>query len=132
MPYNRPGPGVYVTNDTEGTLTHGQPVQQSGFVGVAVKQKTRSWKDGYDVQKLIDNNEDYYVITKGTVEVDTPAGRPGKGDPVYIDDSNNLTASSSGQGALKYGLVVSVAGERGTPTGKVRIDLDLKSAWEAS
>jgi Uncharacterized conserved protein (DUF2190) len=131
MPYSRPGPGVYVTNNSGGTLEHNQAVQESNFVGVAVKQKTRGWKDGYDVQKTIEQDEDYFIITKGVVLVTverTDAAAAAKGDAVYIEDDNNLSVASSGEGALRFGRVVEVAGERGTPAGKARIDLDLKDS----
>lgn len=130
MPYSRPGPGVYVTNG-QTALTHGQAVASGNFVGVAVKQKVRSWKDGYAVQKTIDASEPYYILTKGVVQVTSAAtaiASSAQGDAVYIDSSNNLTPASSG-GNLKFGRIVSVAGDRGTPTGKCRIDLDLKSSF---
>lgn len=133
MPYNRPGPGVYVKNtEQSGTLTHGQPVSQNNFVGVAVKQKTRGWKEGYDVQAVIADDEDFFIITKGIVQVaNTGISSAAKGDAVYIDSSNNLTAGATG-GNDRFGRIVEVAGERGTPAGKVRIDLDAKDTIAAA
>lgn len=123
MPYNRPGRGVYVTNDAaSAALTHGQPVKEGNFVGVAVKQVARGFDSTVADQSTIDDGEEYFLITKGVVEVDTVAGFA-VGDAVYITSSNVLTETSSSNTA--FGRVVEVAGDRGTPTGKVRIDLDL-------
>lgn len=123
MPYNRPGRGVYVTNETaSATLDHGQPVKEGNFVGVAVKQVARGFDSTVADQSTIDDNEEYFLITKGVVEVDTVSGFA-VGDAVYITSSNVLTETSSSNTA--FGRVVEVAGNRGTPSGKVRIDLDL-------
>lgn len=123
MPYNRPGRGVYVTNDAaSATLDHGQPVKEGNFVGVAVKQVARGFDSTVADQSTIDDGEEYFLITKGVVEVDTVSGFA-VGDAVYITSANALTETSSGNTA--FGRVVEVAGNRGTPTGKVRIDLDL-------
>ena len=47
-----------------------------------------------------------------------------KGETIYITSANALTETSSSN--TKFGTVVETENERGTPTGKVRIDLDLK------
>jgi predicted RecA/RadA family phage recombinase len=123
MPYNRPGRGVYVTNDAASdTLDHGQPVKEGNFVGVAVKQVARGFDSTIADQSTIDDGEEYFLITKGVVEVNTVSGFA-VGDAVYITSSNVLTETSSSNTA--FGRVVEVAGNRGTPSGKVRIDLDL-------
>jgi hypothetical protein len=81
-----------------------------------------------DIQATIDEREDYYLITKGVVQVpNTGLASSAKGDAVYIATDNSLSPSGSPVGSVAYGRIVAVAGERGTPTGKVRIDLDLKS-----
>lgn len=127
MPYNRPGPGVYVTNGGS-AIQHGQPVIQNNFVGVAVKQQTRSWMDGYSIQKQIDANEPYFLITKGVVQVpDTGVTSPTKGDAVYITSANALTKTSTSN--TKFGRIVSVESERGTPATSLRIDLDAKDSF---
>ena len=129
MPYNRPGPGVHVING--GTaIQHGTPQVNSGFVGVAVKQKVRAWSDAYSIQAQIDANEPYYLITKGIVQVpNTDAGVSAlaKGAPVYISAAGALTGTGPAGG--KFGRIVEIAGERGTPAGKVRIDLDAKDSF---
>jgi|SRR5262252_2460558 len=127
MPYNRPGPGVYVTNG--GTaIAHGSPQVNAGFVGVAVKQAPRQWQDSYAIQGTIDASEAYFLITKGVVQVpNTGITANVKGDPIYITPASVLTATSAGNS--KFGRVVEVAGARGTPPNKVRIDLDLKDSF---
>lgn len=124
MPYNRPGRGVYVTNTTaSAALTHGQPVKEGNFVGIAVKQVSPGFDSTIADATTIEDTEEYFLIAKGVVQVDTVSGFA-VGDPVYITSSNALTETSSGN--TKFGRVVEVANNRGTPTGKVRIDLDQK------
>lgn len=141
MPYNRPGPGVYVVNEG-GAFRHGTPVLNSQFAGVAVKQKTREWSDGLAVQAVIDPNEEYYIITKGVVQIlatsppaydpDAPAydlSGAAKGDPVWISADGTLDTAS---GDAKFGRVIEVPSERGTPPDRIRIDLDARDFDGAS
>src|ERR1700748_2174225 len=116
MPYNRPGPGVYVTNG--GTpIQHGAPCVINGFVGVAVKQKARLWSDPYSGQATIDAAENFFIITKGVVQVlNTAITANVKGDPIYITAAGALSATSAGN--TKFGRIVEVSGSRGTPIGR--------------
>jgi hypothetical protein len=133
MPYQRPGPSVYVTNDTAGTIAHGSPVQEDDFVGIAVKQKAVGWAEGLAAQAVIQPGEDYLILHKGVVQVDTVSGFA-KGDDVYIaaasvTDGVTTYALSETDGAQPFGKVIeTVADGRGVPTGKVRIDLDAKDS----
>lgn len=127
MPYNRPGRGVYVTNDSGGVIQHGTPVAIDNYVGVALKQKAPGWDSLVADETEIENGEQFFLITKGIVQVDTVTGFA-KGDAVYIDDSTNTLTETSTDN-IKFGRVHEVAGERGTPTGKVRIDLDAKDSF---
>lgn len=124
MPYNRPGPGVYVTNGAT-AINHGQPTTVANFVGVAVKQKARGFDQPLSNQAVIDPGEQFFLITKGVVQVSN-AGLTAavKGDEVFIA-AGALAAS----GTVKFGRIVEVAGERGTPLNKVRIDLDAKDSF---
>lgn len=127
MPYNRPHSSVYVTNGST-ALTHGQTVIRDNFVGVAVKQQARSWKDGHDIQATIDATEDYLIVINGIVQVDdTGISTPAVGDAVYIKTSDNTLTKTSASNT-PFGRIVEVAGDRGTPTGTVRIDLDAKAS----
>lgn len=124
----RPGAGVYVTNGSAGTYTHGQPVKEGNFVGVAVKQKNRTWKDGFAVQKLIDVSEPYFLVTKGELDLpNTGISGATKGAAVYIDAANALTTTVGAN--TKFGRVTDTAGTRGLPTGRCRIDLDAKDSF---
>ena len=128
MPVNRPGAMKYVTA-TKLTL-HGAPCAESGIVGVAVKQKAaRSGAGSGTPQKEIAIGERFAIINKGIVEVAVAAT---KGQPVYLTAATNAL-TTTGPGAppttLKFGMCVEIAGERGTPTGKVRVDLDAKDAF---
>lgn len=133
MPYNRPGSGVYVTNSTPGNpapvpINHGSPQVNAGFVGVAVKQVNRAWDQGLANQAVIDVGEQYYLITKGTVQpLNTGISANVKGDPIYITPAGALTATPGTN--AKFGRIIEVAGQRGVPTGKVRIDLDSKDSF---
>lgn len=133
MPYNRPGPGVYVTNPTA-PIPHGSPQTVNGFAGVAVKQKTRLWSDAYSIAATIDIGEPYFLITKGVVQVgnaDPGIAAAAVGTPIYITTAGVLTTTT---GTPKFGRVVenggaTAGGPRGTPPGKVRIDLDTKDSF---
>lgn len=126
MPPNRRGTMYYPTAATK-AVRHGAAVTEDGVVGVAVKQKEPGITRHYEDRDLIDVGEKFAIISKGVVTVDTVAGFA-KGDKVYIQPADNVlteTATSN----LKYGVVIEVAGERGCPTGKVRIDLDKKDSF---
>ena len=80
-------------------------------------------------QKQIGIGEPFALITKGVVQIPTPAGAV-KGTNVTITTAGNVVATTApGAGVLKFGKVVEVAGERGTPTGMVRVDLDKKDTF---
>lgn len=127
MPYNRPGPGVYVTNG--GTaINHGAPAVVANFVGVAVKQKVVPWSQGFQTPAVIAASEPFFLITKGVVQVPNgPITANVKGDAIYITSAGALTATSAGN--TKFGRIVEVAGSRGTPPNSVRIDLDTKDSF---
>ncbi|MBO0705416.1 MAG: hypothetical protein J2P39_08855 [Candidatus Dormibacteraeota bacterium] len=125
MPYNRPGPGVYVVNGEE-PLNHGSPCVVDNFVGVAVKQRTRGWGDAFAVAAIIDPGEPFFIITKGVVQVsDEGLNGAAKGDEVWVSEDGTLGTS----GDAKFGRIVEVAGERGTPLNRVRVDLDAKDSF---
>lgn len=126
MPKNRPGNMFYTVNSTGSGITHGAPCLSEGRVGVSVKQKAPAWSAGFSSQKVIANGEDFAMIVKGIVEVAEVAGFA-VGDAVYITAGNVLTEVKTGN--TKYGRVVEIEGERGTPTNKVRIDLDAKDSF---
>jgi len=122
--------GVYVTNGSGDTYDHGLPVVEGNFVGVTVKQKAASWDAGLAAQSLIADNEEYFIITKGEVQVANVAGFA-KGDAVYITAANVLTETDSGN--TPFGRVTETTSDnRGVPIGQVRIDLDVKTAVPAA
>jgi predicted RecA/RadA family phage recombinase len=132
MPYNRPGRS-YPTVATQAWV-HGLPCIEQGVPGVAVKQQEPGFGIGPAFTGVTPNvafkaiaiGEKFLIIDKGIVQVPTVAGFA-KGDTIYITTAGVLTETASGNS--KFGKVVEVAGERGTPTGYVRIDLDLKSLF---
>jgi hypothetical protein len=125
MPYNRPGPGVYVTNGAT-AITHGLPCTVANFVGVAVKQQAQPWTAGFQSPAMIQPNEPFYMITKGVVQVpSTGLTTPTKGEAVYVNPDGSLAAT----GTVKFGRITEVGGNRGTPPNSVRIDLDAKDSF---
>lgn len=125
MPYNRPGPGVYVTNESGDAITHGAPCLVNNFAGVAVKQREEPWTAGFVSPAVIANGEPFFIITKGVVQVDsTGLDTAAKGDEVWISEDGSLSDS----GDAPFGRIVEIAGERGTPLNRVRIDLDAKDS----
>lgn len=137
MPYNRPGPGVYVTNGAT-PIAHGSAQTNSGFVGVAVKQKVRAWSDAYSIQATIDANEPYFLITKGVVQVsnaDAGIAAAAVGASVWITTATPGVLTTT-TGTPKFGRIVEqggaaggAGGPRGCPPGRVRIDLDTKDSF---
>jgi hypothetical protein len=125
MPENRPGRGVYVTNETGGDLDHGQPVAVDNYVGIAVKQKAIHWDEALSAASVIPDEEDFFLIDKGVVLVDA-VSTPKKGEAIYITGANALTKTKEGNTA--FGRIYEIAGERGVPTGKMRVDLDAKDS----
>jgi uncharacterized protein DUF2190 len=126
VPYNTTGKIFYTTNTTNGELNHGQPVVSEGVAGVAVKQGIPAWNTPVDDLAVIADDEDFAIICKGIVQVAEVAGFA-VGDEVYISGSNVL--SETGTGNSKFGRVVEIEGERGTPSNHVRIDLDAKDSF---
>ena len=132
MPYSRPGRGVYVTNtSTSAAIEHGSPSKEGNFVGVAWKQVQPGFDSVIADASSIEDDEAYFLVTKGVVQVDFVAGFA-KGDFIYITDATNVLTKTGGAGKTPYGVVTEIQGVRGTPTGKVRIDLDHKIDLDVS
>ena len=133
MPYSKvDGRSVYVQNtQTSAAIQHGQPTNEGVFVGVAVKQVGVSFDSKIADATVIADDEKYLMIVKGIVQVPTVSGFA-KGDRVYITTATNVLTEASGAGTKPYGTVVEIAGERGCPAGKCRIDLDLKADLDVS
>jgi hypothetical protein len=125
MPYSRPGYMYYATATV--AHDHGAPVIYDGVAGVAVKQKAPSGGAAAGApQRQIANGEQFAIISKGIVQVPNTITAI-KGSPVYITAGHALTLT--GPGAGKFGRVVEIAGQRGTPTGMMRVDLDKKDSF---
>jgi hypothetical protein len=126
VPYNTTGKIFYTTNTTNGDLDHGQPVISEGVAGVAVKQGIPAWDTAVADLSVIADDEDFAIIHKGVVQVAEVAGFA-VGDDVWITSGNVLTETSTGNS--RFGRVVEIEGERGTPSNHVRIDLDAKDSF---
>jgi len=127
MAYWAKGRMHYVLNGiSSSTLKHLQPVKVDNKVGIAIKQKAPNVTEGITALTTIAKNEGFVMLVKGVTQV--PVGEiatPAKGDLVYITSENKLT-KTKGENSV-FGEVVELAGERGTPTGYLRIDLDQKA-----
>lgn len=154
MPYTNRRTGVFVSNGTGSTVKHGAPIKVSNHVGIAIKQRPVSWKEGLTNQNLIQTNEQFFLLYRGEVQFNTASGEAGNpiaaatvGDKVYITSANALTTTASGN--TLYGIVSEVnatnsapktlvdpngsnAGTAATtvrvPSNRIRIDLDAKFA----
>jgi predicted RecA/RadA family phage recombinase len=128
MPYERPGAGYYPAAATK-TVNHNDPVVEDGIVGVAVKQKAPNPETGLTNIQQIAIGEAFHIRTKGIKQVPVQSiTSPAKGDAVYIiAATNQLTKTATSN--VKYGRIVELAGQRGTPTGYVRVDLDAKDSF---
>lgn len=125
MTYSRPGRGVYVTNtENSGSILHNAPAKEGNFVGIAIKQKAQDWNDGTADLQTIADDEEYFLLTKGVVEV--TLGSVAQGDGIYIDGSDALTATQGSN--TPFGTVVEDENIRGVGSGRCRIDLDQKPA----
>jgi hypothetical protein len=114
------------------SVVHGAPVEQDGIVGVAVKQKApASGAAAGSAQNTIVAGEKFAIISKGLVQVPV-VGSPAKGAPVYMTAATNaltLTGPGAPPTTYKFGQVAELAGERGCPTGFMRVDLDAKDSF---
>lgn len=126
MPYNRPG-NVNVDVTATKQVTHGFLTWEEGAPGVAVKTLADPATAGLVSPKIIAIGEKFNQIVKGVVQVINPGGFV-RGGPVYITIATNvLTATGPASATVgKVGVVSELAGSRGTPLGKMRVNLDLK------
>lgn len=128
MPYNRPGKMHYAVATK--TVVHGESVTEAGVVGTAVKQQLAPFGTGpasNAALKTVQIGESFAIITKGIVEV-AAVGSPVVGDPIYIVAADN-TLTKTASANFKYGRIAEIAGSRGTPTGRMRVNLDLKDSF---
>ena len=125
---------------------HGDLCAEDSVVGQAVKQKAvgSGVAAGAAIQQAIASGEAFAIISKGVIQIpNTVTGRAGgaalnavKGSPVYVTVAAGATpaapalalAGPASATLLKVGRVVEVAGQRGTPTGLMRVDLDKKDS----
>ena len=125
MPYERPGERFYPTQATKAVM-HGFPCVEEGVAGVAIKQVAAPFGTGLGatIIKQVQVGEDFVIDCEGIVEVpNTGIAAAAKGALVYITEADNTLSLASGVGKLRVGRVFELAGERQTPTGKLRIKL---------
>lgn len=119
MTYSRfPHTGLYVTNTTGGDLTHGQPLLLNNRTGVAIKDKNVQVVDGFSAQTLIQENEGFWFVDHGVIEVAAPgAGLEtlAVGDNAYVTPGYTLSKQADSDEVQK--IVVT-----GTGTYKITVD----------
>lgn len=127
--YNRPGTRYYVNAATR-QRNHGAPCVEDGVVGIAQKQKAVSSAAGLVQPAVIAAAEPFVIICKGVVRVPFVAASV-KGSTVWMNVTNDaLTLTDPGGGnGRKFGRVVEIAGQRGTETAMMRVDLDMKDSF---
>lgn len=127
MPYNRPG-AIAVDVVATKQVNHGAITWEEGKPGVAVKTLADLATAGLVSPKVVAIGEKFNMIIKGVVQITNPSGAFARGDSVYITKATNVlnnTGPASGT-VGKVGVVAEVAGQRGTPTGMMRVNLDSK------
>jgi hypothetical protein len=130
MPDFRHDPGVYVTNGGV-AIEHGRPHRfNANLRGIALKQRQPAWDSALTAQGTILATEPFYLKDKGECRV-VLATHPGitdtsKGAPVFIIPATHLLTTTA-SGNERFGAVVEASGERGLPTGHIRIDMDRRS-----
>lgn len=130
MPKQSTSPVFYATA-TKATQ-HGAPVIEQNVPGIAVKTAVPAWDAAVASLKSIAVGEAFTILCKGEVQVPSIAAAV-RGDAVYINTTNNaLTIASPAAGlGARFGRVVELAGQRGTPTGTMKVDTDLKDTLPA-
>lgn len=125
MPKQKFSPGYYATATKQ--VNHGDPCTENGMTGIAFKQQTPAWDLAFASQKVIIIGENFLILDKGEVEVATLGGAT-KGQAVYITIATNALTLTPGAGTtLPFGRVAELAGQRGTPTGRMMVDQDAKA-----
>lgn len=126
MPFNlEPGNVAYVT--ASANVRHKAPASDDGYAGAAIKQKIPA-ADGVRADRdLIVASEAYIIVLRGKIDVPA-ASVPGiaKGAFVYVTDADNAVSAAAGAGKTVLGRVSELAGERGTPADKVRVNMDQR------
>lgn len=126
MPKQKFSPGHYAVATK--AVVHGDPCVEGGVSGIAFKQATPTWDQSFATQKNIGIGENFLILDKGEVEVATIGGAV-KGQPIYILTATNALQTAVPGAGLGYpfGRVAELAGQRGTPTGRMMVDQDAKA-----
>jgi hypothetical protein len=121
-----PQPGRMKRATATKVTPHGGACIEENFPGVAVKTKAKPWSEGLVSPQTIAIGEDFNQIVKGVVEVPQVSGAA-RGAAIYITAASNAL-STTATGNVAFGRVVDSQGQRGLPTGKMRVDLDAKDS----
>lgn len=126
MPYSRPG-NIEVDVICTRQANHGTLTWEEGKPGVVVKTLPDPATAGLVNPKVVAVGEAFNMIVKGIVQVTNPGGFV-RGTSVYITKATGAITNTGPASATigKVGVVSEIAGQRGTPTGLMRVNLDLK------
>lgn len=133
MPYLRPGNEYYAT--AVRAVTHGNPCVVDGVPGIGIVQSERGATAGLQTPRVAAIGEAFVIAHQGICQIDASlvTGVATKGANVYITVATDVlvgvaVAGAAPAGTIPFGKVVELAGQRGTPTGKIRINMNLRSA----
>ena len=141
MPYSVQNRGMHIPSCSR-QVSHGELTVESGYVGIAVKQKGYTIETPRSEINIIKVGEQFYLITKGSAEVPAISGAT-LGEEVSIKTSNGaLKLGAPGGGEVKVGRVAALPGTYGSPPrpggmgsypaipagGLMRVDLDSKDS----
>lgn len=128
MPYERPSASLAVRVTAHADVRHGAIAYDGGWVGRVVKTETPAADAPRTDRDLVAAGEDYNLRPHGIAEVDnTNLAGIAKGALVYITQATNAIGNAAGAGISVVGKVTHLPGEQGTPTNRVRVDLDVKA-----
>jgi 3D (Asp-Asp-Asp) domain-containing protein len=123
MPKDVRTTGYYATATK--LVNHGDPCIEGGVAGIALKQQSPGWQTAFADVKKIQIGEPFLIREKGRVEVATLGGAV-KGQSVFITPATNALTLTGTAPAIPFGKVVELAGQRGTPTGRMMVDLEMR------
>jgi hypothetical protein len=126
MSTSEEGNVAYVTAHRD--VRNDEPAVDNGFVGKVVKQATPPADGPRADRNLVKTGEAYILRLTGVIEIaKSTISAATKGQLVYIKTTDHTYALAAGTDFVPLGRVSSLAGERGTPLDKLRVNLNVKA-----
>lgn len=118
-------PGRAVDLIANKVITHAKPHYQGGLVGIVQKQDEPGSFDSLASRRLVQPGIKYVLEVKGDTEVDALAGAT-VGAAVYISTVDDTLSLVDDANHVAFGRVSALPDTFGLPTGRMRVDMDLK------